>query len=260
MLALPAIFPDPTDLLALAPEELAEVLVEIVPRLRQQADFGFEYFTAPMFPPQGGGYPPDAKEEILLALAEALSWLVNQGIVVQNPTQPGQRYLLTRLGRALETRADLGAFAKGRTLPLDLLQQSLASKVHHLFLRGDHDTSVFQAFKEVEVAVRKAGNYPNELLGRDLMQKAFHPKTGPLRDEALVFAERESEMFLFSGAIGHAKNPASHRDVNLTRQEAARLIVFASHLLDLVEQRSSPEESRQLADPTQPAASPPRLA
>ena len=107
--------------------------------------------------------------------------------------------------------------------------------------KQDH-TAVFQAFKEVEVAVRTAANYPDSLLGRDLMQKAFHPETGPLRDKALVSAERESEMFLFSGAIGHAKNPTSHRDVNLTRQDAARLIVFASHLLNLVEQRSSREE------------------
>ena len=31
-----------------------------------------------------------------------------------------------------------------------------------------------------------------------------------------------------------------HRDVNLTREQSARLIVFASHLLDIVERRLSP--------------------
>lgn len=242
MTTLLTIFPDVTDLLALEPEELAGVLVEIIPGLSQPAGFALGDLTTPMFPPQGGGYPPGAQDEITVALAEALSWLVNQGIVIRNPNQPAGRYLLTRRGRALITRADLEAFRKGRTLPLDLLQQSLASKVHHLFLRGDHDTAVFQAFKEVEVAVRKASSYSNSLLGRDLMQKAFHPETGPLRDTALVPSERESEMFLFSGAIGHAKNPTSHRDVNLTPQEAARLIVFASHLLNIVEERSSREE------------------
>jgi hypothetical protein len=74
----------------------------------------------------------------------------------------------------------------------------LANKVRHLFLRGDHDTAVFQAFKEVEVAVRKAGNYPNDLLGVNLMRAAFHPDTGPLSDMTLVTAERQSEMHLFS--------------------------------------------------------------
>ena len=69
------------------------------------------------------------------------------------------------------------------------------------------------------------------------MRTAFHPDTGPLSDPSLVSAERESEMHLFAGAVGHAKNPPSHRDVNLTRQEAARLIVLASHLLAILEQR-----------------------
>jgi hypothetical protein len=54
----------------------------------------------------------------------------------------------------------------------------------------------------------------------------------------VVPAEREAEMQLFAGAIGHAKNPPSHRDVAFTAQEAARLIIFASHLLDIVEQRA----------------------
>jgi uncharacterized protein (TIGR02391 family) len=146
---------------------------------------------------------------------------------------------MTRRGRGLKTRIDLDAFRKGRTLPLDLLQESLINKVHHLFLRGDHDTAVFQAFKEIEVAVRKAGGYANDLVGVKLMRAAFHPDSGPLSEMTQVTAERESEMHLFSGASGHAKNPPSHRDVNLSRQEAARLIVFASHLLAIVEERAA---------------------
>jgi hypothetical protein len=46
----------------------------------------------------------------------------------------------------LKTTADLEVFRKNRALPLYLLQQTLANKVHHLFLRGDHDVAVFQAF------------------------------------------------------------------------------------------------------------------
>jgi hypothetical protein len=79
--------------------------------------------------------------------------------------------------------------------------------------------------------------YPDDLVGISLMRKAFHPETGPLTAMSLVIAEREAEMHLFSGAIGHAKNPTSHRDVILAPQEAARLVVFASHLLGIIEQR-----------------------
>jgi uncharacterized protein (TIGR02391 family) len=110
----------------------------------------------------------------------------------------------------------------------------LAEKVHHLFLRGDHDTAVFQAFKEVEMAVRKAGGYGEVMLCVPLMRPAFHPEKGPLSDRSRVYGEREATLALFSGAIGHAKNPPSHREVNMNRQTAARLIVFASHLLDIV--------------------------
>jgi hypothetical protein len=60
--------------------------------------------------------------------------------------------------------------------------------------------------------VRKAVNAkgvecPNDLLGVSLMRAAFHPREGPLRDDNLVSGEREAEMHMFSGAIGHAKNP-----------------------------------------------------
>lgn len=113
-----------------------------------------------------------------------------------------------------------------------------------LFRRGDYDVVVFQALKEVEVAVRKASNakkagYPGSEVGTALMRKAFHPETGPLFGRVVVPAEREAVMHLFSGAIGHAKNPTSHRDVAINAQEAARLIIFASHLLDIVEQRAA---------------------
>jgi hypothetical protein len=75
------------------------------------------------------------------------------------------------------------------------LQPTLAEKVLPQFLRGDHDVGVFQAFKEIEVAVRKAANakgagYPDDLVGTTLMRRAFHPESGPLRNTALVAAER----------------------------------------------------------------------
>jgi uncharacterized protein (TIGR02391 family) len=234
MPSLLEIFPNPDDLLALKPEDLAGILIEIPDSFQS-----FEVLRAQLFPPRGGiqlvaGFTTKLRSP---SRKRCRVWKL-RGVIVRNPTQPGG-YLRTRQGRVLKTRVDLEAFCKGRILPLDLLQPSLANKVHHLFLRGDHDTAVFQAFKEVEVAVRKAGNYPDDLLGVKLMHTAFNPQDGPLSDMTVVPSERQSEMHLFAGATGHAKNPASHRDVHLSREEAARLIVFASHLLAIVEQRTS---------------------
>jgi uncharacterized protein (TIGR02391 family) len=232
------VFPTPDDLLQLEPEELAGALLEVIPAVSQHAGFTFSALESQFYPLMGhGAYPRGRADQVAQALAEALGWLQTQGLIVKTPGQPADWWSLTRRARALRTRVDLATYRLGRALPVELLQPALAQKVHHLFLRGDHDVAVFQAFKEVEVAVRKAGGYGDGMVGRDLMQAAFHPETGPLTDKSKVKAEREAEMFLFVGAIGHAKNPASHREVGLERSDAARLIVFASHLLDITSQR-----------------------
>jgi uncharacterized protein (TIGR02391 family) len=158
---------------------------------------------------------------------------------MRDPSQPADWYLLTRRGKKIGSRTDLESYRKARTLPTSLLQPFLAQKTYLPFARGDHDAAVFQAFKEVEIAVRRAANGAPELVGRDLMQRAFNPEDGALTDLTLIQAERQAEMFLFAGAMGHAKNPTSHRDVNLSRLEAARLIVFASYLIDIVEKRAA---------------------
>ncbi|MGA7385736.1 MAG: TIGR02391 family protein, partial [Methylocella sp.] len=196
-----------------------------------------------LYQDSGPSYPPGTKRPITLVFAEALSWLTTQGLIVNDPDQPAFWYRLTRRAADLRTRADVEAFRKRRILPDDLVPALFARKVVPLFRRGDYDVAVHQAFKEVEVTVRKAANakgagYPDSDVGTTLMRNAFHPQIGPLTDMTIVPAEREAVMHLFSGAIGHAKNPPSHRDVAITAQEAARLIIFASHLLDIVEQRA----------------------
>jgi uncharacterized protein (TIGR02391 family) len=233
------LFPKPHDLLDLEPEDLAGILIEVIPSVSGPGGFRIDNFIEQLSP-LNGGYGHQYSNNVARALAEALSWLLYQGIIIENPGQPNPGwYLLSRRGETLKTRANVEAFQKGRNLPSDLLQPALDRKVRHLFLRGDHDTAVFQAFKEVEVAVRKAGGYTDGDLGKDLMTKAFNPDNGPLADVTRLSAESQAEMFLFAGAMGHAKNPPSHRDVGLSRQEAAKLIIFASYLLDIVEQRTT---------------------
>ncbi len=236
------LFPDPKDLLALEPEDLGGVILEIAPGVTQNGMFNLNSLTAQLFQVVGTPYPHGMQRPVINAIAEALSRLVSFGLLFQDPDQPATWYRPTRRAQALKTRMDVEQFRKSRILPVELLQPAFAEKVWPLFLRGDHDVAVFQAFKEVEVATRNAANakgagYPDDLLGIALMRKAFHPDTGPLTNSSAVAAEREAEMHLFSGAIGHAKNPVSHREVNLPPQEAARLVVFASHLLSIVEQR-----------------------
>jgi uncharacterized protein Ymh len=238
-----SLFPKPEDLLALTPEDLGGVIIEVMPPLLQNGMLNIGVFSAVLYPSVGPSYPSGTQRAVHLALAEAMSWLETYGLMVIDPAQPTPSwYVPTRRAQALKTRADVEAYRKGRMLPDDLLPALFAEKVGPLFRRGDHDVAVFQAFKEVEVTVRKAANakganYPDSEVGIGLMRKAFHPDTGPLTNKALVPAEREAEMHLFAGAIGHAKNPPGHRDYQVTAMEAARLIIFASHLFSIVEQR-----------------------
>ena len=145
-------------------------------------------------------------------------------------------YFVTRRGKAIETTEALEVYRQGNLLPKRQLHPTIAQKVWSLFLRGDYDIAVLQAFKEVEVAVRKAGGYADTNLGVDLMRKAFGDK-GPLTDLKQPPAEQAARAHLFAGAIGAYKNPSSHRDVGHTAEEAAEVIIFASHLLRIVDSR-----------------------
>lgn len=237
MTTLNQIFSEADDLLKLEPEELAGILIEVAASTMHGDKFAWQSLLQQVHPPAGGGWPRSVEPRVTLAIAEALAWLVREGLVMRDPWQPGEWYRLTRRGQRLTTRVDVDSYRHGGILPADLLQPYLLNKVHYLFLRGDYDTAVFQAFKEVEVAVRVVAGLSEDDYGVSLMRKAFHAENGPLSDKSAVVPEREAELALFAGAIGHAKNPSSHRTVGLEREEAARLVVFASYLLERVHKR-----------------------
>jgi Protein of unknown function (Hypoth_ymh) len=238
------IFPNPADILALEPEDLGGIVLEIAPSVMQNGMFNINSLIYPLYPGPPTSYAQEVRRPVTIALAEATSWLVRSGLLIEEPDQPARWYRPTRRALSLKTRTDVEQFRKARILPVDLLQPALAEKVWPIFLRGDHDIAVVQAFKVVEVAVRKAANskgagFPDDLVGTALMQDAFNQETGPLRNVSAPSGERRADMFLFAGAMGSARNPAAHHEKNLTAQDAARLIVYASYLLSLVEGRAT---------------------
>jgi uncharacterized protein (TIGR02391 family) len=170
-----------------------------------------------------------------MALAEAWAWLVREGLVIPTPGDRGNAVEVSRRGRTLTAVADFEAYKRGNLLRRDSLDPVLVQDVWPIFIRGQYDVAVFQAFKLVEVRVRMLGCYAHADFGRALMAKAFDPQTGKLTDQAEEPGERQGLQALFMGAIGTFKNPGSHRIVKFEPAEAAEAVYLANTLLRMLE-------------------------
>jgi uncharacterized protein (TIGR02391 family) len=176
-------------------------------------------------------------EAVPRALIEAWTWLEREGLIAVE-VQGNEWVFVTRRGLRLRGAADFAGYRFANLLPRGQLHPILAARVWATFLRGTYDTAVFEAFREVEIAVRDGAQLPPDLVGERLMRKAFG-EGGPLADANAPAAEREALAHLFAGSMGYYRNAVGHRAVNLADpREAAEIITFASHLLRIVDRRA----------------------
>ena len=123
-----------------------------------------------------------------------------------------------------------------------------ASRLHPLieaeardqFLINKPEQGVFASMRAVEIRVRKLAGLGDEVVGTDLINKAFGPG-GPLTDPSAVKGEQEGTRALLAGAYAVLRNPAGHRQVDYGDLfEAAEAVQTASllmRILDRVEDR-----------------------
>ena len=238
MTTLAELIPDPDAVLALEPEELAGVALELLsssgpnePSRLNPSSFKSSQTM--------GDYPRNRKEEIEFALMEGWQWLVQEGLIAPRPGDTHGWHFITRRGKKIKNREGLSAYRSSVILPRRLLHPAIVKACWSAFLRGDYDTAVFQTFKELEVAIREAGNFKSDVYGVDLARKAFNESTGPLADQSIPVSERQALSHLVAGALGSYKNPHSHRKVKLTAEETVEMIILGSHLLKIVDARTN---------------------
>jgi uncharacterized protein (TIGR02391 family) len=179
----------------------------------------------------------DEQRRASISVSSAWMWLKVNGLLCQDPGANASWDLITPLGREMCSRGALQALLGSQELPEGLLHHALLADVRPLFLQRRFDTAVFEAFKTLEVAVRSSAGYGPDKIGMSLMSAAFHPENGPLTDRSLEQGERVALQQLMVGALGSYKNPSSHRKVELGSDEAREMIVLASHLLKITDDR-----------------------
>jgi uncharacterized protein (TIGR02391 family) len=237
-----SIIPNPEELLRLDSEDVAAVILESLNSIEHlqlnRSDFAMQRTVQE--------YPPLYHERLLKALMTGWGYLEREGLIAEMPTKAGW-FFITDKGKTIRSREDHNAYRAATMLPKYLLHPVIANKVEAAFNNAEYDTAVFQALREVEVAVRNASGFLPTDMGPALMCKAFDPKIGPLRDDSTIDMEKIAISEMFSGLIGAYKTPRSHRHVVLDATEAAEIIIFASHLLKIVDARAAKMEKSSIA-------------
>lgn len=231
---LHSLIPNTENVMALAPEELAGVLLEIWNAIPDgwsdhPNNFGLDYTVA--------GYPQGDYQRIKGRLQQAWAWLVKEGMIIPSSHRGEGWYVLSDRGREFKQASNLEAYRRAESLPRLLLHPVINQKTWSDFRNGDYESAIFKAFREVEIAVRDAGKFTQTDLGVELMRKAFHETTGQLTDKSEPIPERQALSHLFAGAIGRYKNPYSHRAVPIEVEEAVEVICLASRLMKIVDLR-----------------------
>ena len=235
MATLYDLIPDADSVLALEPEELAGLGLELLTSATPDTGSCL-HPTSFTNPDTLGPFPYEKRAAIQHAMAEGWNWLIREGLIASSPGDTFGWHFVTRRGARLKNRDGVAALSSLVLLPRALLHPSVLKCCWSAFMRGEYDTAVLQAFRELEVSIRSAGGFSADDIGVPLAQKAFGV-TGPLTDISAPSGERVALLNMMAGALGSYKNPHSHRRVHLSAEDASEMVVLASHLMKIVAAR-----------------------
>src|SRR5258708_4229617 len=133
MQALVEAIPDVDTLLALEPEELGARLLFILRKEyeRERKPLHLQYLVGDQLFRNSNNpdkvYPGDRRPDVVLAITEAWSWLVLQGLLIPAPGLIGSPdfYVLSRRARKFESPEQFVRYEVGRRIPKDMLHPKL---------------------------------------------------------------------------------------------------------------------------------------
>ncbi|HEX2826063.1 MAG TPA: TIGR02391 family protein [Burkholderiales bacterium] len=238
------IFPDPELLLKLSPDDLAPVVLQLARDRPQPSGLVhpaaiFEQVHGPIGQHEKG-YPQQQKDAVERALNEAWQVLVENRLVIREPGVNGNNgyHRISERAAAITSATDFEHYRDALKFPKSLLHHALHETAWMSLARGEWDEAVTRAMKAVEEAVRHAGGFGAGDYGVVLMRAAFNPeKPGPLTDPSAELAERKGMADLFAGTFGAYRNSVAHRTVGIGAAKARELVMLASHLLRIVDDR-----------------------
>lgn len=170
-------------------------------------------------------------QHLMERFGDAWAWLNANGLLGPhvNHSPADGWYRVTDGGRQVAEESSLTALMADQRLPDDLHPHLREAK--RQFRSGKLELAVFEAMRRIEVRLRDLSGAGNDEIGTKLARQALDPKSGPLADPRLEFAERDAISHLFAGALGAFKNPTSHRIVDFDDPALAADVVLLADLL-----------------------------
>lgn len=165
MASLAETFPSAEIMLALRPEELGDVILELIHKgiSSNPGRFNTSDILYAVNNRNTREWPSALRDQVAKAVGEAAAWLEHARLVMFDPTQPESTFwpTLTRRGEKLRTRDLAAAYRQAAILPTGLAHPEILRQSELAFLCGDNDIAVFADSKRSRLrSERLAGLAP----------------------------------------------------------------------------------------------------
>lgn len=172
-------------------------------------------------------------QRLELLVCEAWQWLMNQGFLAKYADT--NRFFVTRKGKENSSQDSMTRYLLSRYLSVDILHPKIQQKVYSDFSQGDFDSAVHKAFKQVEAYARGMGKLDKNLIGAKLFDQFFGGANKCVLPSDYDDKDRTQLLWFFKSSYDLFRNPASHRNVELSAHEAVEMIMVANHCLRVLE-------------------------